>query len=58
MVLSKKLFIALAEILGRQNLNEDVVVEFVLLCRTENPRFNEERFRNHISKTREAANHV
>jgi hypothetical protein len=50
MSVSKKDFIAIAEILAKDTEREEIINSVVAYFKSENPLFNEKRFREHIKK--------
>jgi predicted nucleotidyltransferase len=50
-MISKKDFLALATILAKEE-NQEIINSVVQYCKSENPRFKEKRFREHIQKIR------
>jgi len=49
-MISKKDFIAIAEILAKTEANPEIVNSVVQYCKSENPRFSENKFRSYIQK--------
>jgi hypothetical protein len=56
MSVSKKDFIAIAEILAKDTQREEIINSVVTYFKSENPLFNEKRFRDYIKKLRSAYN--
>jgi hypothetical protein len=52
-MLSRKYYVEIAEILAKSQTVEQAINSIVTFCKSDNERFNESKFRNHIQKTRD-----